>query len=144
MRPEEDSNSFGNYSSDDLPPSQLKRPVGTKKAKKLQRSKACDGDEDIIEIQRYYVAEAKRRHDLIEEQNRFALFTVAPLIFHNHICKIMHVFMIWFNRLVFQILAGFLTIVKRFCSTPKVRSTSYGILLEASRNVFWLRLEHRE
>lgn len=54
----------------------LKRPVGTKKAKALKRLEAADDDDDAIGIQRSYVIEAKRRNDLIEEQNRFALFSV--------------------------------------------------------------------
>ena len=80
MRPDEGENPDP---AEDVPTLSLKRPHGTKKAKSLLRAQESDNDDDVIEVQRLYVDQAKRRNDLIaeqnqlaQEQNRLALFSV--------------------------------------------------------------------
>nr|PNR62763.1 hypothetical protein PHYPA_001187 [Physcomitrium patens] len=72
MRPDKD---VVDLSSDEGQPTPLKRPMGTKKAKEIVR-KNVDEDDELAGIQRSYVVEARRLNDLIEAQNRLALFSV--------------------------------------------------------------------
>ena len=77
VRPEGDCQDLtGNEEPEDADATGLSRPMGSKKAKALKSLQAGEDDDEAIEVQRSYVAEAKRRNDLLEEQSRLALFSV--------------------------------------------------------------------